>query len=122
MKNKILVLISLIFLFVAGILAPLAFGFGKTGKGTTVLGRDYSLLNKKEIGEKLTRDFPMEGELKLIEGERKFSIDLASISTTVDKDQLTSKLLFRRLKQGVGRYIRAFFEVKDFQLIVNWNE
>jgi len=122
MKNKILVLISLIFLFVAGILAPLAFGFGKTGKGTTVLGRDYSLLNKKEIGEKLTRDFPMEGELKLIEGERKFSIDLASISATVDKDQLTSKLLFRRLKQGVGRYIRAFFEVKDFQLIVNWNE
>jgi len=122
MKNKILVLISLIFLFVAGILAPLAFGFGKTGKGTTVLGRDYSLLNKKEIGEKLTRDFPMEGELKLIEGERKFSIDLASISATVDKDQLSSKLLFRRLKQGVGRYIRAFFEVKDFQLIVNWNE
>lgn len=122
MKNKVLALISLIFLFVAGILAPLAFGFGKTGKGTTVLGRDYSLLNKKEIGEKLSRDFPMEGKIEFVEGERTFSLDLASVSASVDKDQLTSKLLFRRLRQGVGKYIRAFFEIKDFQLVVNWDE
>ena len=115
MKNKVLALISLIFLFVAGILAPLAFGFGKTGKGTTVLGRDYSLLNKKEIGEKLSRDFPMEGKIEFVEGERTFSLDLASVSASVDKDQLTSKLLFRRLRQGVGKYIRAFFEIKDFR-------
>ena len=55
---------------IAGVLAPLALGFGKTGKGTSVLGRDYSLLGKTEIQSKLQSEFPMEGSLKLIEDEK----------------------------------------------------
>lgn len=122
MKNKNLIIISVLFLLVIGMLAPLVFGFGKTGKGTTVLGKDYSLLRKKEIQSKLLTEFPMEGRLKLIEGERIFTVDLASISAKVDTEQTASNLLFRRLKQGLGKYIKAFFENKDFELTIKYDE
>lgn len=122
MRNKILIIFSVLFLLAAGIIAPLAFGFGKTGKGTTVLSRDYSLLGKKEIEIKLLEEFPMEGRLELVEGERIFTIDLASISANINTDQTASNLLFRRLKQGVGKYIKAFFENKDFELTINYDE
>ncbi|HBP50719.1 MAG: VanW family protein [Candidatus Shapirobacteria bacterium GW2011_GWE1_38_10] len=122
MKNKILIIISILFLLGTGVIAPLAFGFGKTGKGTTVLGRDYSLLGKKEIEKKLIEEFPMKGNLKFTEGERVFVIDLASISAEIDTEQTASNLLFRRLKQGAGKYVKAFFENKDFGLSIRSNE
>jgi len=122
MKNKILIILSVLFLITAGIISPLAFGFGKTGKGTTVLGKDYSLLGKKEIETKLLLEFPMDKELKLIEGDRVFAVDLASISATIDTNQTASNLLFRRLKQGLGKYVKAFFENKDFELTINSDE
>jgi len=119
MKNRVLIIIGGLFLLMAGILTPLVFGFGKTGKGTTVLGKDYSLLGKKTIETKLIKEFPMEGKLKLTEGERIFTVDLASISAKIDTNQTASNLLFRRLKQGVGKYIKAFFENKDFELTIS---
>lgn len=122
MRNKVLILIGIIFLLVVGFLAPLIFGFGKTGKGTTVLGKDYSLLSKKEIEAKLVKEFPMDGRLKLIEGDRIFTVDLASISAKINTDETASNLLFRRLKQGAGKYIKAFFESKDFELTVDCDE
>lgn len=117
-KNKILIITSVAFLLIAGVLAPLAFGFGKTGKGTTVLGKDYSLLRKKEIKTKLLAEFPMEGRLKFVEGDRVFTVDLASISANIDTEKTASNLLFRRLNQGVEKYVKAFFENKDFELII----
>jgi len=122
MKNKILVIISILFLISASILAPLGFGFGKTGRETTVLGRNYSLLNKKEIMNKLESDFPMKGELKFKNEDRIFEINLASISAKIDTDKSASNLLFRRLKQGLNKYIRAFFESKDFELEITLDE
>jgi vancomycin resistance protein YoaR len=122
MKNRILIILSVVFLLGAGVIAPLAFGFGKTGKGTTVLGKDYSLLGKKEIETKLIQEFPMEGSIKLVEGERVFTVDLASISAKIDTNQTASNLLFRRLKQGLGKYIKAFFENKNFELTINTDE
>jgi vancomycin resistance protein YoaR len=122
MKNRILIILSVVFLLSAGVIAPLAFGFGKTGKGTTVLGKDYSLLGKKEIETKLIQEFPMEGSIKLVEGERVFTVDLASISAKIDTNQTASNLLFRRLKQGLGKYIKAFFENKNFELTINTDE
>lgn len=118
MKNKILIGIGVLFLLVVGLLAPLIFGFGKTGKGTSVLGKDYSLLSKKQIENKLLTEFPMEGRLKLIDGERIFTVDLASISAKIDTGETASNLLFRRIKQGVGKYIKAFFENIDFELVI----
>lgn len=118
MKNKILIGIGVLFLLVVGLLAPLIFGFGKTGKGTSVLGKDYSLLSKKQIENKLLTEFPMEGRLKLIDGERIFTVDLASISAKIDTGETASNLLFRRIKRGVGKYIKAFFENIDFELVI----
>ena len=70
MKNKMLIIISVLFLILASFLAPLGFGFGKTGKETTVLGKNYSLLSKKEIMNNLELEFPMEGELIFRDEER----------------------------------------------------
>ena len=109
----------MVFLLIAGVVAPLVFGFGKTGKGTSVLGKDYSLLSKKEIETKLIKEFPMEGVLKLTEGDRTFTVELASISAKIDTNQTSSNLLFRRLKQGLGKYVKAFFENKNFELTIN---
>ncbi|MFA5025146.1 MAG: VanW family protein [Candidatus Shapirobacteria bacterium] len=114
MKNKKILIV--------GLLAPLVFGFGKTGKGTTVLGKDYSLLGKKEIETKLLTEFPMDGNLKLKDSERFFYVNLASISAKIDTNQTISNLLFRRLKQGFGKYIKAFFENKDFELTIEIEE
>ncbi len=122
MKNKILIIISVLFLVLASFLAPLGFGFGKTGKETTVLGKNYSLLSKKEIINQLETEFPMEGNLNFREGERIFTVELASISAKVNTDQTASDLLFRRLKQGLGKYIRAFFQSKDFELEVDFDQ
>lgn len=122
MKNKILIIISILFLILASFLAPLGFGFGKTGKETTVLGKNYSLLGKKEIINKLNSDFPMEGNLNFREGERIFTVNLASISAKINTDQMASDLLFRRLKKGIGKYIKAFFQSKDFELEVDFDQ
>lgn len=122
MKNKILIVISILFLVLASFLAPLGFGFGKTGKETTVLGKNYSLLSKKEIINKLESDFPMVGKINFKNEERIFTIEMASISAKVNTEQTASNLLFRRLKQGVGKYIKAFFQSKDFELEVEFDE
>ncbi len=122
MKNKILIVISVLFLTLASFLAPLGFGFGKTGKKTTVLGKNYSLLGKKEIINQLETEFPMEGNLNFREGERIFTVELASISAKVNTDKTASNLLFRRLKEGPGKYIRAFFQSKDFELEIDFDE
>lgn len=122
MKNKILIIISILFLLFASLLAPLGFGFGKTGKETTVLRKNYSLLSKKEIMNKLELDFPIEGELIFRDEERVFVVNLASISAKINTDETASNLLFRRLKQGLGKYVKAFYESKDFELEIDFDE
>ncbi|MDD3998658.1 MAG: VanW family protein [Candidatus Shapirobacteria bacterium] len=122
MKNKMLIIISVLFLILASFLAPLGFGFGKTGKETTVLGKNYSLLSKKEIMNNLELEFPMEGELIFRDEERVFVVNLASISAKINTDETASNLLFRRLKQGLGKYIKAFYESKDFELEIDFDE
>jgi len=101
---------------------PLIAAFGKSGRDTKVLGRNYSVLSKKEIEAKLELDFPMAGTIKLGEAERIFEVDLASISAEINTGQTASKMLFRRLRQGIGPYFKAFFDTKDFELTVEVNE
>lgn len=122
MKKKILIGISIVFLIGAALLAPLAFGFGKSGRETKILNKDYSLLSKKEIMAKLEKDFPMEAKVKLVEGERAFFVDLASISAKINRDQTASNLLFRRIEQGLGKYIKAFYENKEFELSIDYDQ
>lgn len=118
MRKKILIFGGILVLLGIVILTPLAFGFGKTGRETKILSKDYSLLNKKEIEEKINKDFQLSGSLKLVDNQRTFLIEIASVSAKVDSNQTASNLLFRRLKEGIGKYIKAFFEKKDFELVV----
>lgn len=122
MKKKILFGISIVFLIGAALLAPLAFGFGKSGRETKILNKDYSLLSKKEIMAKLEQDFSMEAKVKLVDGERTFFVDLASISAKINRDQTASNLLFRRIGQGLGKYIKAFYENKEFELSIDYDQ
>lgn len=114
---------TLIFSFVAFILfsLPLVFGFGKTGKNTEILSKDYSLLSKSEIIERLKRDFPLPPTIVIQNPPRTFHLELASISAQVDYDHLASDLLFRRLKSGLFKYFQAFFEPKNFSLDVTYD-
>lgn len=99
---------------------PLIFGFGKTGKNTSILGKDYSLLNKKQIIARLETDFPLPQTIILKSSDQKFSFDLSSISARLDTDRLASDLLFRRLHQGLVNYFQAFFRPINFPLKIKY--
>lgn len=100
---------------------PLIFGFGKTGKNTLVLNRDYSLLTKKEIVSRLQSDFPLPETLTLRYNNRSFPLKLSDISAGYDYDHMASELLFRRLKSGLYKYFLAFFQPKNFTLEVRYD-
>lgn len=120
MKTKLYIAGTFLFLLIT-ISLPLAFGFGKTGKNTTILGHDYSLLSKKEIITKLSTDFPINQPINIKFETRNFSIDPASISAQVDTASTANSLLFRRLNQGIGKYFEAFFQPKEFPLVVSYD-
>lgn len=106
----------------AGITLPVAFGFGKTGKNTTILGRDFSLLNKSQIKSKLSTDFPLPDTITLQDQSRQFQFSLASISASVNSNSVVSNLLFRRLNRGVINYLKAFFSPVDFPLEISYEQ
>lgn len=122
MKNKFIKIIIGVILFTGVVLiSPLVIGFGKTGKNTVVLNQDYSFLDKKQINDHLDHDFPFPATLTLQTTSRKFELQLSSISATLDKSKMVKSLLFRRLNQGLGNYIHAFFAPKNFDLEISYN-
>ncbi|HRT40004.1 MAG TPA: VanW family protein [Candidatus Woesebacteria bacterium] len=122
MNQKLLNWLLLIFLVFLLISSPLVINFGKTGRRISLLGKDYSLLSKREIVARLETDFSLPRDLKLIDGNRILIINTADISAVIDKNKTASSLLFRRLKQGPWRYLTAFFQPKDFKLIFQINQ
>jgi len=124
MNTKKIAIFFILFLVFFGIilLSPLIFAFGKSGRDTKILGKDYSTLGKKEIIEKLNKDFNFDKNIKLVSGDRVFEIKMSSISASIDVNKTASNLLYRRLNQGITNYILAFFNKKDFELEVNWDK
>lgn len=122
MSKKIFYILGSIFFLFLAVSLPLAFGFGKTGKNTTILGQDFSLLNKEQIISKLDTTFPLPENFIVTYDNRNFEIPLASVSASIDYSKTASNLLFRRLNQGVTRYFVSFFQPKDFVLTLNINE
>jgi vancomycin resistance protein YoaR len=117
MNRKYLNLILLTILAFILFFSPLVTNFGKTGKKIDVLGKNYSYLSKNEIISRLNSDFPLPQDIELKHDDLKIIINTANISATIDKNQMVSTLLFRRLNQGLYRYISAFFRPKTFELI-----
>lgn len=105
---------------------PLALAFGKSGRETKVLGHDFSMLSKKEILEKMDKEFPVTGAIKLnemmTENSRLFNIELSSISAGIDKERMISNLLYRRINQGLFKYMGAFFQGRNFELEIEWDD
>ncbi|MFZ2152620.1 MAG: VanW family protein [Microgenomates group bacterium] len=109
------------FVFILIFTLPLIFGFGKTGKNTLVLGKDYSLLSKSQIISRLSVDFPLPPSLNIQTSNRKFTLNLADISAQYDYPSIASNLLFRRLHSGVLPYFKAFFQPKNFSLSLDYS-
>ena len=121
MKIKYVLIGGLIgLIFCLAVALPLAFAFGKTGKNTHILNKDYSLLNKTEIITHLNQDFTLPKSIILKSDSREFPLDLSSISTQVNINNMVSDLLFRRLNQGLSHYFKAFFQPKNFALEINF--
>jgi len=98
------------------------FGFGKSGKETFVLDKNYSSLGKKEIIEKLKNDFNFDDNIQLTNNNRVFEIKISSISANIDTEKMASNLLYRRLNQGITNYVVAFLKKKNFDLEINWDK
>jgi len=109
------------FIFCLLLVSPLIIAFGKTGKNTQVLNKDYSLLAKSEIISKLNLDFPLPDKLTLHQDNRDFVLNTSSISAQVDTAKIASNLLFRRLNNGLSQYITAFFKPINFNLEIKYD-
>ena len=126
-KRKILVgLIITVSILGTILFLPLVLAFGKSGRDIKVLGKDFSILSKREILGRLDRDFPLMGTIKLnekmTEDGRLFSVELSSISAEIDKEKMISDLLYRRINQGLLKYIGAFFQGRDFKLEIKLDD
>lgn len=122
MNQKYVNLILLIILAVILFFSPLILNFGKTGSKTSILNIDYSNLSKKEIIEKLDKDFSIPEKISLRYSKRIYSLYSNSISLSLSKNQIASNLLFRRLNKGLANYITAYFKPKNFTLVYQYDQ
>jgi len=122
LKSFLLVIIITFGLLGIVFLSPLILAFGKSGRETKILDKNYSMLSKKEIIEKLNKDFYFNKNIKLVSDEKTFEIKMSSISAKIDTNKMVSNLLYRRLNQGIKNYVVAFWENKDFELDIIWDK
>ena len=129
-KSKLFFFIShtVFYVFVFSLLAlifftfPLVVGFGKTGKNTYLVDKDYSLLSKNQIISRLENDFKLPQNLIISGPNQQYNLNIASISAKVNSPQVANNLLFRRLNQGLSKYISAFFSSKHFTLDIIYDD
>lgn len=108
--------ITLIPLFILFI--PLILNYNKSGNKTLLLGKDYSHLSRSEIISKINQDFVLPQKINLQSENQEYSIDIASISASINYEKTASSLLYRRLDEGIINYIKYFFNPKNFSLDV----
>ena len=113
-------LLLFIFIFLV-IISPLVINFGKTGKNTKILDHDYSLLSKNEIINKINNDFPMPENLILSSLDRQFTLNSNDINLKIDLKKQVNELLFRRLQNGLYKYIHNFFSSRNFVLSITYD-
>lgn len=118
MKLKLSIFIATIcfFLPLALFFAPLFINYGKTAQNTYLLDKDYSGLTREQIYARLDSDFLLPASITLKTEEKTYPLNLASISAQINKKDLATSLLSRRLDQGIIPYIRYFFLPKSFTL------
>jgi vancomycin resistance protein YoaR len=120
--SKATYIVISVFILAIIFILPIVLGFGKSGKETFVLDKNYSTLGKNEIVNKLKSDFDFEKKLQITNNNRVFEISISSISANIDTEKMASNLLYRRLNQGITNYIVAFLKKKDFDLEITWDK
>jgi len=119
---QILLILGIVLIFFTLLFAPIIINYGKTAENTYILDKNYSGLSRQEIINRLDSDFDLSGSLTLESSGKIFTLDLASVSATIDKDSQAGAILRRRLSQGILQYIRYFFSPKNFALEINHDQ
>ena len=117
-KESILYLILIIVsIFLTLLFGPIIANYNKTGNNTRLLDKDYSHLSRDQILSKIDQDFIFPNQTILVlPNKKEINLPLATISAQINKDEIASSMLSRRLNQGIIAYIKYFFKPKNFNL------
>jgi vancomycin resistance protein YoaR len=118
----LLITLLIIILPLLVLFAPIIFNYNKSGSNTFVISKDYSHLSRTEIISHLNQDFVLPSSLNLKLNDQNFSINTASISATIDANKTASTILYRRIDEGLFTYVKYFFNHKDFDLNISFDQ
>lgn len=104
------------------LLAPLVLNYNKSGNNTFVVDKDYSHLSRPEIINRLNQDFIIPQKINLQFDTQVFYLNTASISASINTDKTAGSLLYRRLDEGIFKYIKYFFNPKKFSLKIDYDD
>ena len=104
------------------LLAPLVLNYNKSGNNTFVVDKDYSHLSRSEIINRLNQDFIIPQKINLQFDTQVFYLNTASISASINTDKTAGSLLYRRLDEGIFKYIKYFFNPKKFSLKIDYDD
>lgn len=104
------------------LLAPLVLNYNKSGNNTFVVNKDYSHLSRSEIINRLNQDFIIPQKINLQFDTQVFYLNTASISASINTDKTAGSLLYRRLDEGIFKYIKYFFNPKKFSLKIDYDD
>ncbi len=99
------------------LLSTIVYSADKTLPNTYVLDRNYSNLTHQQIIDRLDIDFPLPPKISLSFENQEFSINLSSISASIDKQVLADNLLRRNLNYGLEPVIKSFFSNYSFPVV-----
>lgn len=102
--------------------APLVLNYNKSGNKTYLLDKDYSHLSRAEIISRIDQDYLLPQKIDLKLNDQVFSLDIASISASIDTNKIASSLLYRRLDEGIVNYVKYFFNPKKFNLTITYDD
>lgn len=122
MKKILIILLVLIILSPLCLLAIIILNFGRTPPQTYLLQHDYSRLNQSQIVSRLSQDQVLPPNLNLQNQQQIITLDLASISAQIDKNQTAGLLLYSHYNQGIIPYFLNYFRPKMYLPKVTWDE
>ncbi len=112
----LITIFPLIFLFL-----PIIFNYSKSGSNTFLLGREYSHLSRDEIISRINQDFILPQNINLEYNQQIFPLNLDTIPISINSSKTASKILYRRLDEGIVNYVKYFFNQKDFNLNLDYD-
>ena len=121
-KKLIFLILAIILIPILVLIVPIIINYDKTADNTFVLTKNYSHLSRAQILDNLNADFSLPSQVALIlPNQKDYSLSLASISASINYNQMANSMLYRRLNEGILIYIENFFKPKNFNLSASFN-